>query len=211
MAVVPPPKLFESACSNRFIAEQTRQRRNQLKQLLCVLVGSKLHDMVFSVQILAVLLSALVGAVIPLMKELVRDLRKKGKAQEFFASSFGKAVLKALDLDKPKDTPETLFKDLSEASSKMDGIVARIQEYTKGREQSVTKLESQLGLLTQQEEELRKRIEGLKQVPLPAAEYFATLVNKGEKSSAFRDYILFTAGVVVSAVVAVLLKHFGLA
>jgi hypothetical protein len=167
--------------------------------------------MVFSVQILAALLSALIGAVIPLMKELVRDLRKKGKAQEFFASSFGKAVLKALDLDKPKDTPETLFKDLSEASSKMDGIVARIQEYTKGREQSVTKLESQLGLLTQQEEELRKRIEGLKQVPLPAAEYFATLVNKGEKSSAFRDYILFTAGVVVSAVVAVLLKHFGLA
>ncbi len=43
------------------------------------------------------------------------------------------------------------------------------------------------------------------------AEYFATLVNKGEKSSALRDYILFTAGVVVSAIVAVVLKHFGLA
>jgi len=75
----------------------------------------------------------------------------------------------------------------------------------------VTKLEAQLSQLTQEEGELRKRIEGLQQVPLPAAEYFATLVNKGEKSSALRDYILFTAGVVVSAIVAVVLKHFGLA
>ena len=108
------------------------------------------------------------------------------------------------------DTPETLFKDLSETSTKMDGIVARIQEYTRGRELSVAKLESQLGLLTQREEELRDRIKKLKDVPLPAAEYFASLVNRGERSSAFRDYILFTAGVVVSAGVAILLKHFGL-
>jgi L-lysine 2,3-aminomutase len=93
----------------------------------------------------------------------------------------------------------------------MDGIVARIQEYTKVREQSVTKLEEQLGLLTQQEEELRQRIEKLKDVPLPAAEYFASLVNKGEKSSALRDYVLFAAGVVVTAGVTILLKHFGLA
>ena len=69
----------------------------------------------------------------------------------------------------------------------------------------------QLGDLTQQEGQLRKTIQELQQVPLPAAEYFASLVNKGEKSSALRDYVLFTAGVVVSAVVTVVLKHFGLA
>jgi hypothetical protein len=92
----------------------------------------------------------------------------------------------------------------------MDAIVARIQGQTRGREMAVTKLESQLGLHTKQKDELRTRLEGLKQVPLPAAGYSATLVSKGERSSALRDYGLFTAGVVVSAVIAIALKHFGL-
>ncbi len=77
--------------------------------------------------------------------------------------------LKGLDLDRPKDSPEILFNELTEASRKMDGIVARIQEYTRGCQVSVTKLEAQLSQLTQEEGELRKRIEGLQQVPLPAS------------------------------------------
>ena len=107
-----------------------------------------------SIEFLAVLLSSVAGAIFPLLKELVKDLRRKSKGSRFFESPFGKALLKALDLDKPKDTPDTLFKELGDTSRKMDAIVARIQEYTSGREQSVTKLEAQLGLLTQQEEEL---------------------------------------------------------
>ena len=58
---------------------------------------------------------------------------------------------------------------------------------------------------------LRKNIADLKQVPLPAAEYFALMISKGEKSSAFRDYMLFFAGVVVSVIVAIAPKHFNLA
>lgn len=46
-------------------------------------------------------------------------------------------------------------------------------------------------------------------VPLPVADYFASMVSKGEKSSAIRDYGLFTAGVVVSEIVGIVLKHFG--
>jgi hypothetical protein len=163
----------------------------------------------FNVQLVAAVVAALLGAVLPLMKELIRELQKRPRYKDFFATSFGKQVLKAFNLDRPRDTPATLFKELADTSTKMDGIVARIQEYTKGREQSVAKLEEQLGFLAQQEADLRKRIEGLKQVPLPAAEYFAMLVNKSEKSGALRDYLLFTAGILVSAIVAVILRHFG--
>lgn len=165
----------------------------------------------FSVQIVAAAVTALLGAAFPLVKEAVRRLQKSPRGKEFFTTPFGRLILRAFDLDRRIDTPATLFKELADTSTRMDGIVARIQEYTKGREQSVAKLEEQLGLLTQQEADLRKRIEGLKQVPLPAAEYFATLVNKGERSGALRDYLLFIAGIVVSAIVAIILRHFGLA
>ncbi len=67
--------------------------------------------------------------------------------------------LKGLDLDRSKDSPEILFNELTEASRKMDGIVARIQEYTRGRQVSVTKLEAQLSQLTQEEGEC---VNGLK-------------------------------------------------
>jgi len=57
----------------------------------------------------------------------------------------------------------------------------------------------------------RTQIESLKNVPIPAAEHFAMLLEKGQRKSAVRNYILFLAGVVVSAEVAIVLKAFGLA
>ena len=112
-----------------------------------------------------------------------------------------------------KETPEppALFKELAETSRKMDEVVSKIREYTAQRESAVQSLESQLSQLTSQEGELREKIRNLEAVPLPAAEYFAKLMDKGERRSAKRDYMLFTAGVVVSVIVAVILKHFGLA
>src|SRR5579864_5364689 len=67
-----------------------------------------------SVQILAAVLSAIAGGILPLLKELVRELRKNNKGEEFFKTDFGRGLLQFLKLDRPVDTPETLFKDLSE-------------------------------------------------------------------------------------------------
>jgi hypothetical protein len=58
---------------------------------------------------------------------------------------------------------------------------------------------------------LKRRVESLKSVPIPAAEYFANLMEKGERKSAFRDYTLFLLGVIVSGIVAVVLRMLGLA
>jgi cell division protein FtsB len=91
----------------------------------------------------------------------------------------------------------------------MDSIVRQVQEYTRGRELVVAKLESQLGLLSQQEQELKQRIESLRNVPLPAAELFAQMISRDEKRSARRDYFLFLLGVLVSAGVGIILKRLG--
>jgi hypothetical protein len=37
------------------------------------------------------------------------------------------------------------------------------------------------------------------------------MLSKREKSSSYRDYALFIAGVVVSAIITIVLKHYGLA
>ena len=131
--------------------------------------------------------------------------------KQFFSSNFGQRLAKLLDVEEAPNSPDQLFRELSAASKNMDAVVARIQQFTRGREEAVRKLEHDLGMLVSEEQQLQKRISELRDVPLPAVEYFATLVSKGERRSAFRDYGLFTAGVIVSAVVTIVLKHFGLA
>jgi hypothetical protein len=163
-------------------------------------------------ELIAVLVSALVGIIAPGLKALIADLLKKGIGEKFFHESYaGKLVVNVFGLKPAIEGPEALFKELTLTSTKMDEIVRHVQEYTKGREQAVSELQSRLGLLSQQEQELQQRIHSLRDVPLPAAEYFANLVEKRERRSALRDYVLFLVGVIVSAIVAVLLRKLGLA
>jgi len=162
------------------------------------------------ITLLVTILSAAIGTLMPVAKELIRRLIKSGVGRNFFRETpAGRQIVRALGLEPSLTGPEALFKELSSASQKMDAIVRQIQEYTQGREQAVAKLESQLGVLSQQEQEMKQRIQGLQNVPLAAAEYFAQLVNKGEKRSALRDYVLFLLGVVVSGGVGVLLRKMG--
>jgi hypothetical protein len=162
------------------------------------------------INLLVAILSAGVGGLLPVARELIAILIERGFQARFFREDpIGRWIVKAVGLEQSVKGPESLFKALSEASQKMDAIVKQIQEYTQGRELAVGKLESQLGSLSQQEQELKQRIQGLQNVPLPAAEYFAQLVSKGEKRSAFRDYVLFLLGVLVSAGVGVLLRKLG--
>jgi hypothetical protein len=160
--------------------------------------------------LLGAVLAAAIGTLLPVGRELIALLIKRGIGERFFRENLiGQQLAKAAGLEQAVQGPESLFKALSAASEKIDAIVKQIQEYTEGREQAVAKLESQLGLLSQQEQELKQRIQGLQNVPLPAAEYFAQLVNKGERRSALRDYVLFLLGVLVSAGVGVLLRKLG--
>jgi hypothetical protein len=103
-----------------------------------------------------------------------------------------------------------LTSNLMKSSKEMDALLAELAQVAKDREQAVKKMEADLSNLQGREQELQKKIEHLEKVPLPVAEYFAQLTSTGEKRSARRDYLLFGAGVVVSTVIAILLKIFGL-
>jgi hypothetical protein len=154
--------------------------------------------------------AAILGALVPALKNFAEILLKQRAAQDFLSTDpLGKLLAKGLGIkDRPTDA-DTLFKELADASERMDAAVRKMQEYTRVREEATAKLEVELGLLNEQEQDLKERIAQLKEVPLPAADYFAQLIDKREKRSAMRDYLLFLLGVFVSAGVAILLRRLG--
>lgn len=166
------------------------------------------------IEVVVMVVASLVGAIQPLLKLVVEGTFKNNPAaRRYFDSQPGKLALRILGVEqiaRPAGV-KALFAELAKTSAAMDRIVADIGNFTREREAAVTRLEDDLEALARREQELKERIEGLEKVPLPAAEYFAKLVEKTEKKSAFRDYMLFLFGVVVSAVVAVLLKVLKLA
>jgi len=109
-----------------------------------------------------------------------------------------------------KDKISKLIESLSKASDNIDSIMREIAEVGQQRETAITQLEKHLKSLSKQEKQLKEKINALEKVPLPAIEYFAKTTEKSERKSALRDYILFGAGVVVSALFTILFRFFGL-
>ncbi len=153
-----------------------------------------------------------IAAAVGGLGSLSRDILKQwaSRSPSTFASANGQIFLRILGVD-PKRVNETasLLSELSKTSAQMDTIIAEIGKLTEERQSKMLKLENDVTLLSQREQEIKARIEGLEKVPLPAAEYFAKLVEKTEKKSQIRDYVLFLSGVIVTAVVAVVLKKLG--
>jgi len=103
-----------------------------------------------------------------------------------------------------------LTENLSKASSEVDSLLNELAQVAADREAAVQKLESELAKLEADEKQLQKRIQDLQNVPVPVAEHFAAIIEQGERRSAWRDYILFGSGVIVSTVIAIVLKLLGL-
>ena len=99
---------------------------------------------------------------------------------------------------------------LSNATREVDETVLAITKLATQREQTLSRLEAQLGELTTRESELKNKIQTLEQVPIEAIRHFEEVLNKGDRRSAYRDYMLFGAGVIVSTIIAILLKWFGM-
>jgi vacuolar-type H+-ATPase subunit D/Vma8 len=160
------------------------------------------------IEIVVPLIAAALGALGSVVKDILKQWANHSPST--FASETGQVVLKVFGV-KPKQVNETanLLSELSKTSAQMDTIIAEIGKLTEERQSKMLKLENDVTLLSQREQEIKARIEGLEKVPLPAAEYFAKLVEKTEKKSQIRDYVLFLSGVIVTAVVAVVLKKLG--
>jgi len=170
-------------------------------------------DSTMLIELLIPAVAAAFGALISLIRPILkRHVAKSPELESFFKSKVGQLFLKVLDLKETSGarSHQNLFADLAKASAEMDRIVGEIEAFTKGRQTAVAKIESDLRMLSAQESELKKRVEGLQNVPLPAAEFFAKIIEEREKKTTVRDYLLFLAGVVASAVVALVLKKFGI-
>ena len=105
-----------------------------------------------------------------------------------------------------REKMKRLSEDLARASAEVDKTLEEMAMVSRAREEALRNLEAKLNQLSEYEKELQARVEALKQVPLPAAEYFLEAIEQGERRNAARDYILFGAGVVVSTVVTIFLK-----
>lgn len=104
-----------------------------------------------------------------------------------------------------------LAENLARSSKEVDEILDEIASVTSERQLAAEHLEKELERLSASEDEIKRRIDTLKNVPIPVAEHFAKLLDSGDKRSARRDYLLFGAGVLTSIVSAIGLKWLGFA
>ncbi|HCE56998.1 MAG TPA: hypothetical protein DER09_04145 [Prolixibacteraceae bacterium] len=102
-----------------------------------------------------------------------------------------------------------LTNSLKKASLEMDQVLKEIELVAIDHTKSVEALELQLTELGQREQQAKQRIEILEKVPIEVVQQFESIIQKGEKRSAWRDYFLFGLGVVVSTVIAIILNLLG--
>jgi DNA anti-recombination protein RmuC len=107
------------------------------------------------------------------------------------------------------DELKLLTEQLIEASQRVDKIIREMATVAKDRATAVQQLEQNLTTLEQKERATNERIKHLEATPLKVADYFSEIVDKGEKRSAKRDYVLFASGAIVSAIVSILLHALG--
>ncbi len=62
--------------------------------------------------------------------------------------------------------------------------------------------------MTEEENTLKNKIQTLEKVPIEAIQYFEDALKRGDKRSAYRDYILFGLGVLVSVTITILLNFY---
>jgi methyl-accepting chemotaxis protein len=160
------------------------------------------------VEVLVTVVAALASAIAGLVANLL------AANAQFAESWIGRLLLKVGF--KPKKTEAfaekltRLTSELSRASAEVDATLAEIGAVAEQRQKAVQQLETEMNNLSAKERELKERVAALESVSLPAVEHFVKLTAPGERRSAWRDYILFLAGVVVSTITAIVLRLVGL-
>ena len=94
---------------------------------------------------------------------------------------------------------------LVEASRAVDEVLTEMADAHRTQEVILRQQSERMETLSATEKEIQERVESLKEVPLPAAEYFAELSRKAqeeqEKRSASRDYKLIIISALLSAAI----------
>src|SRR3972149_6985391 len=109
----------------------------------------------------------------------------------------------------PAERLQTLIDNLSKSSKDAELLTQEIVADLRKRELALAELQSKNQQLAAEEEDLKKRIALLKEVPVDVAEYFQRInqqnLEKIDRRSSKRDIAFFILGAVVSAIVQLVL------
>jgi hypothetical protein len=125
----------------------------------------------------------------------------------FGLQPFFDAILSLMKRKAPPSPAADLLVRLKSASSEMDSVIGELQAAANEKLTTVTTLESSINELIEKEKKLRETIEGTEGLSKATVEAFAKIVGekleKVERPKKRRDYVLFAAGVLVSAAVGI--------
>lgn len=96
-----------------------------------------------------------------------------------------------------------LVNGLSKTSLELDSILAQIVEVAHNRAEAATQLQAEMKKLEEAEEEYLVRIEILKNEPLRVMGDLLSELQPNQIRTPRRDFVLFMAGVLVSAIVSI--------
>ncbi|MDT4955193.1 MAG: hypothetical protein QOJ02_3331 [Acidobacteriota bacterium] len=94
-----------------------------------------------------------------------------------------------------------LTAELARASAEVDNTLREMETVSRMREEALKAIESKLGELDEQKNQLQTKIDNLKNVPLPAVDYFAEITEKTERRSVKRDIIMLVIGIIASTII----------
>jgi hypothetical protein len=98
-----------------------------------------------------------------------------------------------------------LVNGLNKSSNELDNILTEIIQVAQHRGEATAKLQAEISKLEQTEEEYLVRIETLKNEPVRVISDLLNELSPRQIRSPRRDFMLFIAGVVVSAIVSIVL------
>jgi hypothetical protein len=143
-----------------------------------------------SLVLLQLLITVLIGLIIFLIANRVISRRSREKGSK--ATSTG-------DLTR-------LVNGLNKTSLELDSILELILEVTQDRANAATKLQAEMKRLEEAEEEYLVRIETLKNEPLRVVNDLLNELEPNRIRTPRRDFMLFFAGVLLSAIVSIVLS-----
>lgn len=98
-----------------------------------------------------------------------------------------------------------LSRELARASSEVEHVLEEMAIVSRSRTEAFANLELRVKELAEHEKDLQTRVATLKNISLPAAEYYLEAHEK-PRADVRREYILFGLGALASAGIALLLK-----
>ncbi|RIV46475.1 hypothetical protein [Flagellimonas pelagia] len=168
------------------------------------------------VEIIGALVSAIFGLLFGVFQPLLNKIIYP-KAEKYYLenpeSNWSKFLQQIFIFNKDKNKPfkERLSHSLStlkNATEEIDGVIEEISKISKEKQQTIEKLETTLTELETRENDLKEKISTMEKIPVESLKHFEEILNKGNKRSATRDYVIFVSGIILTTIIAILLNKF---